>query len=66
MDVLAPLVRVALRYLAGILVARGYSISPDTLTDPDIVQVICFVAGTTCALVSEGWWALARKHGWDQ
>jgi hypothetical protein len=64
MEVLGPLVRIALRYLGGALIAKGYSISPDNFTDPDLVQVICYAAGAFCAVLSEGWYKLAHKRGW--
>lgn len=64
MDILSPLVRIGLRYLSGIFIAKGYSVNPAAFTDPDFVQLVCYAAGGICAAVSECWWALARKRGW--
>ncbi len=64
-EILGPIVRIALRYLAGVFVAKGYAASPDTFADPDLVQIVCYGAGGVCAAISEGWWVLARKMGWS-
>ena len=64
--IVAPLARVLLRYAGGALIAAGVAINPATLTDPDVVQVATFFVGAGCAILSEGWWALARKKGWTQ
>lgn len=64
MDILSPLVRIGLRYLSGILIAKGYSVNPDLFTDPDVVSIACFGAGGLCAIVSEGWYTIARRRGW--
>lgn len=65
-DVLAPLVRIPLRWLGGFLIAKGIASSPDAFTDPDPVTVICYVLTAVCGLISEGWWALARRHHWSR
>jgi hypothetical protein len=65
-DALAPLVRILLRWLGGFLIAKGLASSPDAFTDPDLVTVICFAVAGICGLVSEGWWALARRRGWSR
>lgn len=64
-QIIAPLTRVLLRYIGGALIASGLAISPSTLTDPDVVQVACFLIGLICSAASEGWYALARKKGWS-
>ncbi|MDE5451344.1 hypothetical protein GWE18_00440 [Bradyrhizobium sp. CSA112] len=66
MDFAAPLSRVALRYVVGFLIAKGYQISPETATDPDLAQLAYFLIAGGLAMLSEGWWWLARKYGWAQ
>jgi hypothetical protein len=63
---LAPLARILLRYLGGILIAKGYAHDPATFADPDLVQAVCIVGAGACGVISEGWWYLARKHGWGR
>jgi hypothetical protein len=67
MDQIAgPLSRVGLRYLVGFLAARGYSVDPAVATDPEVQQLALFCIAGGLALISEGWWYLARKYGWGQ
>ena len=66
MDVAAPISRIALRYLVGVLAAKGYSIDPATAADADIQAIAYFLMAGGLGLFSEGWWWLARKHGWAQ
>jgi hypothetical protein len=65
MDVVAPIARILLRYLGGALISAGFAISPSTLTDPDLIQVLCFVIGGLCTAISEGFYVIARKRGWN-
>jgi hypothetical protein len=65
MDFAGPLARVGLRYLAGILVAKGMTEQAGLLSDPDFVQVASYVGAAVCSGISEGWWYLARKKGWN-
>lgn len=65
-DALAPLVRILLRWLGGFLIAKGIASSPDAFTDPDLVSVACYALAAVCGLVSEGWYALARRRGWSR
>ncbi len=65
-DILGPVVRIGLRYLGGFLVAKGFHVNPESFTDPDLVQIVCFASGGMCAVASEGWWALARRRGWGR
>jgi hypothetical protein len=60
-DVLAPLVRIALRYVAGALVAKGLNLDP---ADPDVVSLICWVLAIGFGVISESWYVLAKKMGW--
>lgn len=62
----APIARILLRYAGGALIAHGVAISPETLTDPDLVQALCVLMGLACSASSECWYALARKRGWKR
>lgn len=64
MDIGGPLARVILRYLAGILAAKGMTSQASLLSDPDFVQVASYLGAALCSGISEGWWYLARKKGW--
>lgn len=60
-------VRIALRYFAGILVARGLLSADDGSafsTDPDLRMVIETGAGVVIGVVAEGWYWLAHRFGW--
>ncbi len=63
----AVVMRILLRYLAGILVAKGL-LAPDLgsglATDPDVVNVATAGAGIALGALSEGWYWLARRFGW--
>jgi hypothetical protein len=64
MDVL---IRIALRYLAGFLVAKGFLLPDlgDTLqNDPQVLAGIQIAAGFLIGAISEGWYWLAKKLGW--
>lgn len=64
----APLIRIFLRYLAGILVARGL-LTAETggilSADPDVYAVVETAAGLAIAAATEGYYYLARKWGWS-
>jgi len=64
-SIIAPLARVLLRYIGGALISAGIAISPSTLADPDLVQILCFLIGGLATAVSEGWYIVARKRGWS-
>lgn len=66
MDLAGPLIRVGLRYVAGLLVAKGMASEANLLSDPDLVQVASYAGAAVCSGISEGWWYLARKKGWTQ
>lgn len=68
-----PLIRIGLRYLAGILIARG-ALDPDLAqmlaTDPDVIDLIGgiltevpLVVGALIGGLSELWYAAARRRG---
>lgn len=61
-ELAAPLARILLRYVGAVLVAKA-GLQVD---DPDLIIVTEAVIGGLCALIAEGWYALARKRGWHQ
>jgi hypothetical protein len=61
---LAPVARIALRYAGGVLIAKGWAHDPSAFADPDLVQAVCYIGAGVCAVLSEGWYVLARKKGW--
>lgn len=63
---MGPFVRIGLRYLGGYLAARGWLAQTDTdlFDDPDLVAALSYGGAMLCALIGEGWYALARKMGW--
>lgn len=64
---IAVLVRIALRYGAGILVAKGIlapEVGTDLASDPDVLQVAQIGAGLLAGVVSECWYFFARRLGW--
>jgi hypothetical protein len=59
--------RIALRYLAGILVTRGLLSASDSdfiTTDPDISMLVEAGAGLAIGAAVEGWYWLAKRFGW--
>lgn len=64
-EIIAPLARVLLRYVGGAMISAGVAISPGTLTDPDLIQVMCFLIGGISTATSEGWYIIAKKKGWS-
>lgn len=63
-EIAGPLTRVLLRYVGAALITKA-GLSLD-VTDPDIQEVVVFVVGVACSVLSEGWWVLARKYGWHR
>lgn len=61
----AVLIRIALRYGAAVLVARGF-LSDDAgntlATDPDVQLAI----GVALGALAEGWYFVARRMGWER
>lgn len=63
----AVLVRIALRYGAGILVAKGIlapEVGADLATDPDVLQVAQIGAGLIAGALAEMWFFFAKRLGW--
>ncbi len=65
---LAPLVRVLLRYVAGFLAGYGIAVNAAGYVladDPDVVFLVsCALSGIIGAAI-EGFYALAKKYGWS-
>lgn len=60
-------VRIVLRYLAAILVAKGVLLPADGAlfaTDPEVVQAVEFALGVAIGAVVETWYWLAKRLGW--
>ncbi|OCO98933.1 MULTISPECIES: hypothetical protein [unclassified Ensifer] len=63
----AVVVRILLRYGAGLLVAKGVlapAAGPALAEDPDIQMLLQVGAGLVAGVVCEGWYLLARRLGW--
>jgi hypothetical protein len=63
---MSPIIRIALRYLAGFLIAKGWldATSADALaTDPELVAAVQAGAGVVVAALSEWWYSRAKKNG---
>lgn len=62
----AVFVRIALRYLSGLLI--GYGIlnadMSDLFLDPDLVSLLTTGAGVALGAIAEGAYALAKRFGW--
>jgi len=63
---MAPLVRILLRWIGGIALARGWMSDASVFQDPDVVTIGCYVLAAVCGVVSEGWYFVARKRGWSR
>ena len=63
----AVLVRIALRYGAGLLVAKGIlapEAGADLASDPDVLQVAQIGAGLLAGALAELWFFFAKRLGW--
>lgn len=66
---LSVVIRIGLRYGAGVLVARGLIGSDDASafsTDPDIQMALETGAGLALSAAAEGWYWLAHRFGWSK
>ena len=63
-----PLIRILLRYLSGVLIAKGFFADGDTslLEAPELVNGLEMAAGMAIAAATEYWYKLADKHGWSK
>lgn len=58
---MAPFIRIALRYLSGFLIAKGWlGAGVDLSADPDLIMA----AGLAIGFVTETAYAAARRYGW--
>lgn len=60
--------RIALRYLAAALVAKGMFTAADAgqfAADPDVVNLVEVSIGLAIAGATEGWYAIAKRFGWN-
>jgi len=65
----AVLIRIALRYGAGVLVARGLLGAGDAAAlsgDPDVQMALEAGVGLAVSAATEGWYLLARKFHWPK
>lgn len=65
----AVIARIVLRYLAGILVAKGILAPEEGLqvaSDPDIAMAAQIAAGAAVGALSEAWYYVARRMGWER
>ncbi|TIV71947.1 MAG: hypothetical protein E5V89_07695 [Mesorhizobium sp.] len=66
---IAVIIRIALRYGAGVLVARGLLGAGDASAfsaDPDIQMALETAAGLALSLAAEAWYALAHRFHWSK
>lgn len=58
---IAPFIRIGLRYLSGFLIAKGLADAhiAGEFTSPELV-------GALVGIVNETWYYLARKYGWSK
>lgn len=65
---MGPFVRIFLRYLSGVLVAKGLFGAEDAqvLQDPELEASIATWLGLLMSGVTEYYYALAKRFGWDK
>ena len=64
---MSVIVRIALRYVAAALIAKGVFTSEAGdmfAADPDIAQVVEVGLGLAFSALAEAWYYLARRFGW--
>lgn len=71
---MGPYIRIALRYLAGVLVGAGVftpELAQELASDPDVIQIVTeavnwgmVVGGAAIAGITERVYAFAKAHGW--
>lgn len=65
----APIARIFLRYLSGILIARGLLSESDGAAfgmDPDVLSLVEAGLGLALSAATELWYAAARRFGWEK
>ena len=60
---MGPIVRIALRY--GVGAVLGYELGSQLAADPDVVMAVTTVATAAVGIATEGFYALAKKMGWE-
>ena len=66
---IAVIIRIALRYGAGVLVARGLLGAGDAAAlsgDPEIQMALETGVGLALSIAAEAWYVLARKFHWSK
>ena len=66
---MGPIVRILLRYATAPLLYYGLINSneaSDLIADPQIAQWVSLAAGAVAPMVAEGWYALAKRWGWEK
>ena len=63
MDLLPVFARIILRYASGALVAYGF-IPQDVGADLAMDQELALVLGAALGVLTEGFYAVARRKGW--
>jgi hypothetical protein len=64
LPVAAPLTRVLLRYVVGAWITKA-GIDLD-VTDPNVFEVANFLVAGGIGVLTEGWYAMARRKGWER
>ena len=62
-------IRILFRYVAGWMVAQGMidgELANIISTDPDLVASFNLLIGALLAAVSEAWYSIAKRMGWEQ
>jgi hypothetical protein len=59
---IAPIIRILLRYVVGGLMMGSIAMGEQFAADPDIVITLSAVVG----LAVEGFWIASRKLGWNR
>lgn len=62
------IIRIALRYVAGVLVARGLLGAEDAASfsaDPDLQMILETGVGLAIGAAVEWWHYIARRFGWE-
>lgn len=66
---MAPIIRILLRYLTMPLLYFGLITENEAshiIAEPEIVQWVSLGLGMIAPVISEGWWWLARRFGWNR
>ena len=65
---MAPVIRIFLRYLSGVLLAKGFVGQDDMalFDDPDLTATIELGTGILLSAATEYWYKLASRFGWDK